>query len=254
MKFDKYIPTQTLRPYIKYFVVSENDVESQYKVFPTSGIVIGFQYSGQLHLIKGNHANKLDSAGITGISDTFKVFKNSSGIGTVLIYFTEVGFASFTSDGAHELFNESTSLENIFSRAAINEVEEKLFFAISDRERIHILERFLLSQLKYYKADNLINEAVRLIHLSKGTVRIKELNEKLCISQSPLEKRFRKIVGTTPKKFASIVRFNTALNHLNTSGLAAKDFYSDNYFDQSHFIKDFKNFTGQTPENFKRFL
>ena len=48
MKFDTYFPTERLKPYIHYFVVSENEVENEYKVFPLPGLVIGFQYSGQL--------------------------------------------------------------------------------------------------------------------------------------------------------------------------------------------------------------
>ena len=79
-------------------------------------------------------------------------------------------------------------------------------------------------------------------------------NDRLFISQSPFEKRFRKVVGTSPKKFASIVRFNAVLNNLNTTKSLAQLCYENNFFDQAHFIKDFKQFTGETPENFKRFL
>jgi len=46
MKFDKHFPTDVLKPYIKYFVVSENALESAYKVFSSSVLVIGFQYKG----------------------------------------------------------------------------------------------------------------------------------------------------------------------------------------------------------------
>jgi len=52
MKFDKHFPTDQLKPYIKYFVVSENEVENEYKVFPSSGLVIGFQYKGWTRRIK----------------------------------------------------------------------------------------------------------------------------------------------------------------------------------------------------------
>ena len=59
MKFDTHFPTERLKPYIKYFVVSENDMESEYKVFPSSGLVIGFQYKGQLATLKNNTESKL---------------------------------------------------------------------------------------------------------------------------------------------------------------------------------------------------
>ena len=254
MKFDKYFPTERLKPYIKYFVVSENERENEYKIFPSSGLVIGFQYKGQLTSIKDNTESKLTSAGITGITDGYKIFKNSADIGTVLVYFTEIGFTHFSSNPANELFNLSLSLDDIFDKNRVSEVEEKLKIAIADKQRIKIVEQFFLSQLKNIQTDKLIIEAIRLIYESNGTIRIKELNEKLCISQSPFEKRFRKIVGTTAKKFASIVRFNTVLDNMNELQTLTEICYKNNFFDQAHFTKDFKQFTGDTPENFKHFL
>ncbi len=254
MKFDKFIPTRQLEPYIKYFVVSENDVEIEYKVFPSSGLVIGFQFKGQLATIQNNIENKLTSAGITGISDRYKIFKNSANIGTVLVYFTEIGFIHFSSIPANELFNLSISLDEIFAKSCLSEVEEKLACAHTDRQRVSIVEHFLLSQLKDIQPDKLIGEAVKLIYQSKGTLRIKALNERLSISQSPFEKRFRKLVGITPKKFSTIVRFNAVLENLSGTKSLTEICYENNFFDQAHFISDFKRFTGATPEEFKRFL
>jgi AraC-like DNA-binding protein len=254
MKFDKHFPTEKLKPYIKYFVVSENELESEYKVFPSSGLVIGFQYKGQLATIRNNSESKLTSAGITGISDGYKIFKNSNDTGTVLVFFTEVGFTHFATHPANELFNLSISLDDIFEKNSVTEVEEKLVMAATDKQRIRIVEQFLLAQLKDIEADKLIVEAVKLIYQSKGTIRVKELNEKLFISQSPFEKRFRKVVGTTAKKFSSIVRFNSVLDDLSKTKTLTEICYENNFFDQAHFIKDFKQFTGDTPENFKHFL
>ena len=129
MKFDKYFPTVHLKPYIKYFVVSKNELENEYKVLPSSGLVIGFQYKGQLATIKENIENRLTSAGITGITDGYKIFKNSADIGTILVYFTEIGFTHFASHPANELFNLSLSLEDVFDRKSVAEVEEKLSIA-----------------------------------------------------------------------------------------------------------------------------
>ncbi|MBP4136762.1 response regulator transcription factor [Flavobacterium geliluteum] len=254
MKFVKYFPSEQLQPYIKYFVVSENELENEYKVFPSSGLVIGFQYKGKLVNVYDKTETKLSSAGITGIADSYKIFKNSTDIGTILVYFTEIGFTHFASHPANVLFNLSLSLDDVFHKNSVIEVEEKLVNATTDVQRIKIVEQFLVSQLKDIQTDKLIVEAIKLIYQSNGTIRIKELNEKLFISQSPFEKRFRKVVGTTPKKFASIVRFNTVLEHLQKTKTLTEICYENFFFDQAHFIKDFKHFTGETPENFKRFL
>jgi len=66
--------------------VSENEFQNEYKVFPSSGLVIGFQYKGKLSTIKEGVVNDLNAAGITGITDSYKIFKNSAHIGTILVY------------------------------------------------------------------------------------------------------------------------------------------------------------------------
>ena len=254
MKFDKVIPAEILKPYIRYYVVSENTQQAEYTVFPSSGLVIGFQYRGQLSVVTSHAEKQLAGAGITGIVDSCRIFRNSADIGTILIYFTEIGFAHFTSHPANELFNQSISLDHIFDRDKVIETEERLSAAGTSNRRIQIVERFLLSQLKDLHADKLISVAVKIIYQTKGNIRIKELSDGLCISQSPLEKRFRKVVGTTPKKFASIVRFNTVMQSLNDAKSLNEICYENNFFDQAHFIKDFKKYTGNTPEKFKHFL
>jgi hypothetical protein len=126
MRFDKFIPTDQLKPYIKYFVVSEIELKNEYKIFPSAGLVIGFQYTGQLATVQDKKLNKLSSAGITGISDSYKIFENSANIGSVLVYFTETGFPQFASHPTNEMFNLSISLDHIFDKDKVNEVEDRL--------------------------------------------------------------------------------------------------------------------------------
>lgn len=251
MRFDTYLPRERLRPYVKHYAVSENLAESEYKVLPGPGMVIGFQYSGNLSVITASREEQLASAGITGLADGYKVFKNIAGTGTFLVYFTEVGFAQFASYPANELFNLSVSLEHVFEKQKVKETEEKLGTARNDQQRVRIVEQFLLSQLKTIQTDKLIIEAVKIIYDTKGAIRISELSKKLFISQSPFEKRFRKLVGTTPKKFASVVRFNAVLGDMRGNRSLADICYEHHFFDQAHFIKDFKQFTGDTPEQFR---
>lgn len=254
MKFDKYLPAERLRPYIRHFIISEQVDENSYKVFPSTGMVIGFQYKGRLSSIMENTETPLATSGITGISGSYKLFRNSADVGTVLVYFTETGFPFFSSVPAHELFDQSVAIDHFFDRSKIGETEEKLSLAQTDRQRINIVEQFLTGQLKEGHTDQLIMEAVRRIYASKGILRINELINELCISQSPFEKRFRKLVGTSPKKFASLVRFNAVLQNIGSSALLTELSYDHHFFDQAHFIKDFKRYTGETPEEYKRSL
>lgn len=251
MRFEKMIPAEALRPYIRYFAISENAEPGAANILPSTGMVMGFQYKGTLALTEGEHTNRLATAGITGISDRVKTFTNVSGIGTILVYFTETGLAHFCKSPAHELFNQSVSLDHIFSPSSIRATEEKLAQAKTDKQRVQVVEKFLLAHLSGIQSDQLIIEAVRMIYESKGALRISDLHKKLFISQSPFEKRFRKLVGATPKKFASVVRFNTVLDQLSSGKPLTEICYENNFFDPAHFSKDFKQFTGEAPEDFR---
>ncbi|MGX7690002.1 helix-turn-helix domain-containing protein [Flectobacillus roseus] len=251
MKFEIFQPSDTLKPYIKQFVVSEMEDESEYKVLPSLGIVVGFQYKGSLAIIQESQASTLLSAGITGIVDSYKVFKNSPKIGTLLVFFTEIGLAHFTKHPANELFNLSIGLEYIFKKSLVDEIQARLSSVQTDIQRVQIVEQFFITQLQHIQTDKLIVEAVRMIYQSKGSIRVKELNERLNISASPFEKRFRKLVGISPKKFASIVRFNVVLDALGEAKSLSEICYENNFFDQAHFIKDFKQFTGETPDKMR---
>ncbi len=252
MRFDSYIPCDLLKPYVSAFVISETTEETTYKVLPDTGLVIGFQYKGKLAHIENAKEIQLSQSGISGLSNTYRIFKNSADIGTVLIFFKAGGAAAFFKQPIHELFRESVSLDNFMLRSELLILEEQLREAKTDLEKIQVTEQFLLSKLKQQAPDNLVLTAIALIHKSKGNIRMKEITEQLHISQSPLEKRFRQLVGTSPKKFASIVRFKHTLQSYNSQNSLTDLGYEAGFYDQAHFIKEFKNFTGDTPEIFFR--
>ena len=250
MKFDSYLPADELKPYVKAIVISESETEQTYKVLPDTSMVIGFQYKGNLSYVNKDVEIPLSSSGITGLRDSFRIFKNSAGIGSVLVYFKEAGAVPFFNHPIHELFRESISLDNFMLKSELLILEEQLCEANSDNTRIAIIERFLISRMKETPPDSVVMTALSLIYKSKGTIRIKELTEQLNISQSPLEKRFRRAVGTSPKKFASIVRIKNIIQQYKQTDSLTEISYEAGFYDQSHVIKEFKTFTGNTPEIF----
>jgi methylphosphotriester-DNA--protein-cysteine methyltransferase len=120
----------------------------------------------------------------------------------------------------------------------------------TNAQRITTIERFLISRMTGTEPDKLVLAALSYIHKSKGNIRIKQLMEQLHISQSPLEKRFRQAVGASPKKFASIVRLRNVIQQYSPTGSLTELGYEAGFYDQAHFVKEFKTFTGDTPEKF----
>jgi AraC-like DNA-binding protein len=250
MSFVSYIPSDILKPYIQSFVATTSEEENTYKVLPGTHIVLGFQFKGRLSLIRNNTDQPLSSSGISGLDNQYRVFKNSAGTGTILAYFKEAGAVPFFKQPLHELFRESISLDNFFLRSELLVTEEKLCNANTDKERIQAIESFLINRMIAHEPDRLVLMALGLIHKSKGDIKIRDLALQLHTSQSPLEKRFRQQVGTTPKKFASIVRMKHLIQNFRPGNSLTQLGYESGFYDQSHFIKEFRAFTGQSPESF----
>jgi AraC-like DNA-binding protein len=248
-----YTPSDTLKPYIQSLLVSENVQAQSYTVLPGTSLVMGFQYRGQLAFKQDNTAISLATAGITGILNTFRIFENTANTGTVLVIFKEAGAAYFFREPLHELYNESLSLEYFVKREQLTALEERLSTAIHNNERVQLVEQFLLARLQPAKTDLLVTTAIEQIRLYGGNIRMTELAEKLYTSKSPLEKRFRQVVGTTPKKFANIIRMKSALFAMQSPLIENTD-YRLGHYDQAHFIHDFKTFTGTTPEQYLKNL
>src|SRR5882757_7454394 len=250
MNVEAHIPTELLRPFIKTYLIIESQEELVNRVLPDTSLVIAFRFKGQVNYITGSNATALPIAVISGLRKSVRLINYLSDSSTILILFKEAGATAFFKEPLHELFEESVSLDNFITQQKASIIEEQLGEAKNNNERVAIIEAFLLSKLYNHNADKLIINAIQKIHSKNGIVRIKELTDTFYISQDAFEKRFRKTVGTSPKQFASIIRMKSIIDLKKPSQTLTDTAFNGEYFDQSHFNKDFKLFTGQTPTGF----
>lgn len=250
MRSVSFIPSDLLKPCVKSFLITEASEDRTYTVLPDTGLVLGFQFSGRLSVLESNKVRTLDTSGLTGLLDGYRIFKNKGQTGSVLAFFKEAGAPAFFKQAAHEFFGQSLALDDLILRSDLQQVEEQLNLAGSDLQKIKVIEEFLTARIDPPATDQLVLAALSLIHQTKGNIRIREIIQELHTSQSPLEKRFRKVVGASPKKFASIVRLKNLIEHYDPRHSMTAWGYQNGFYDQSHFIKDFKAFSGETPEVF----
>ena len=113
-------------------------------------------------------------------------------------------------------------------------------------------EKFLVQILaKQTLQESYVTKAVKLIYNSRMN-HVHELSEKVNISQRQLERKFKELIGVSPKQYFKLIRINKAIELLRQNqSLNLTDItYYCGYFDQAHFIKDFKQITSQTPSSF----
>ncbi len=131
-----------------------------------------------------------------------------------------------------------------------NEVTEGRY-----EEAATTLENFLIQKALVRVYDpKLVRTAAKLLYHTKGQCRVEELADYCHASVRQIQRGFQNVVGASPKLFARILRFEQAQRRLMTdaetelTGLA----HECGYFDQAHFIKEFRAFTGKTPSEYAR--
>lgn len=220
------------------------------KTLPDTAIVMAFRFKGAVDYKQPDSSGLLPKMVISGLRKSPRTFTYYEQTANLLVKFKEGGATAFFKEPLHELFSISQSLDSMVKMSILNEIEEQLAEAIDDTQRISTIERFLISRLNLVKPDLLVQKAIQNIQLVNGNIRINELMDNLPLSRDAFEKRFRKSTGTTPKQYASIVKLNNLINDLNPESSLLDAAYTSGYFDQSHFIKDFKIFTGELPHDF----
>ena len=249
MNLERYVPTDWLRPFVRAFLLIESDEGIANRVLPDTAMVMAFRYKGLVFDAQGQQ-NPLSSSVLTGLQPASRLLTYANHTATLLVLFRESGAGAFFREPLHELFGGSLPLNTLMPARELAEVEDRLAGASDNRGRINIIEQFLHSKLKWPSPDPLLIHAVATIQADQGSTVIHQLAQSLHISQDAFEKRFRRSVGTAPKQFARIVRFRHLIR-IHQSGQHLTDLaYEGNYFDQAHFIKDFRSFTGQTPQAF----
>jgi AraC-like DNA-binding protein len=170
--------------------------------------------------------------------------------GIFSIRFYPEGFLPFATIPIKEMENKAVSLEELFGEEG-QKIEHAILNANSASERVSQIETFLLNRFADSETiDRVIKATVDTILTANGQLSVGELSKNLGMNRRQLERKFSLIIGLSPKQLSRTIRLQTALKLLlnkkftNLTALA----YESEYYDQAHFIKDFKGFTGHTPK------
>lgn len=133
-------------------------------------------------------------------------------------------------------------------------VEQRLSEAVSHSERVAVVEQFLLSRLHSANDSGyrLIRHVMNRIEQCRAQITVASLASEAGLSPRSLERKFSAMVGHSPKQYLRVARFLSAvadLSRIQHEPLVQLA-YSNGYFDQAHFIRDFTEFSGYTPTAF----
>lgn len=179
---------------------------------------------------------------------------------SVGVHFKPWGLAPFLPLSAAELCDRPATVEQIWGQPAIADLRRRLTLAGAPHEMLMVLEEELVRRLRPIDGLDIVCHMSSAIAATGGAVPISELGMAARASSTYLAKRFKEVIGVTPKRLARSYRFTSTVLAIDVAALidwgdvAARA----GYFDQAHFVHEFREYTGLTPTRYvevrQRFL
>lgn len=250
MTIHTYFPIPELSPFIRSYKVIETPSDVVNNVLPETSPVMVFRLSGRVSVHDHGGINVLEPIVVSGLRKSGRAMHYGSGTVNLLVVFREGGIAPFIREPLHELSDTSIAIDCLDGFKDTDFLEEQLAVQPSHEARIALIEDFLLERVGEKNADNMVLAAIKKIQNAGGQLRIRELAASLHVSQDVFEKRFRRVAGLSAKQFSYIVKMKSVVERGRSGQTLAQLALDAGYFDQPHFNKDFKLFTGLTPTEF----
>ena len=155
----------------------------------------------------------------------------------------------------HEIVDEGIPGNDLLGQE-VEKLTDRLRNIADNEEVCRQVEQFLLSKLHQLKPFLPLDEALKMLMKKQGNISVDELASLACLSMRQFERRCHERIGMSPKLYTRITRFSHAyrLHESNPELSWTHIAHTSGYFDQMHFIRDFKQFTGYTPSVIGRML
>jgi AraC-like DNA-binding protein len=168
-----------------------------------------------------------------------------------VVAFLPHGFADLFRYDASTVVDQLPDFSSLF-REEEEFLYNKMAAAPDFESMVEVANSFFLARLPAVDNSRQMIEAVERIVNSNGLIDVKQLANEVNMSLKTLERHFRTRVGVSPKMYARFKRFHYALRLLNDP--VPKSWldiaHECGYYDQAHFIKEFRRFTNRNPSSF----
>jgi AraC-like DNA-binding protein len=254
--YQVYTPSPELQPFVKCFWTLEDEAKAEpvkQRVVPDGCMEMIF-HCGDLYkqyFKDGSFVIQPRSFVFGQITSYIEIAP--TGISQIIAArFLPEGLLPFLQIPVTELENKAVAITDVFGEKG-KQLEERVITAPDYRERIQIIEEFLLSRLSDpLTIDSIMQACVETIFRTQGQLGVVELAGAMNINRRNMERKFTSAVGLSPKQLSRVVRLQAALKMLEQKKYTSLTSlaYENGYYDQAHFIKDFREFTGMNPKSF----
>lgn len=253
MLFKRIDPPHTIKNFIEcYWVIDdENPIPIRQKIIPDGFPEIIFHYRDSYRIMITDKWELQTDFLLAGQITKFFFLENTGKTGVFGIKFKPTGLYQMF-DFSMEKYNDKVVALNETNDAGLKTIRQILSGSNTHEDNILQLNSFFERLINTRQlAPGPVEHAVDAINKKKGMITVSELADISCLSERQFLNQFRRQVGLSPKFYARIIRLNYIFKLINEkrekwSSLA----YEAAFFDQAHFIKDFKKFTGDNPSQY----
>lgn len=257
MLYKKIQPPAHLKPYVECLFIWECAFNQVFKVEspPTGFSSIVFNYGDPYRVVnfKSESPQTVPQAFLTGQSTRNYELNLLGQTGMIGIVFKPASLATLFNLPLAELTDERINLFDILRSPEIVELSEKIVESSTHQLRIELLINFLNLKLlqNEHRFDNIDFASNRIVE-ARGMVNVNEMMNELYMCRRQFERKFFQKVGLSPKYYARIRRMGYLCSLI--AGKRSVNWqhvlYDCGYYDQAHFIKDFAQFLGRTPNDY----
>ncbi|HET6559184.1 MAG TPA: helix-turn-helix domain-containing protein [Prolixibacteraceae bacterium] len=257
MGFSFAKPSGVLSPYVKQYWGLENCLpvgeEHVQRIVPNGMMELTFYLSSKPSLV--NHTQQsMEHSVLSGHCTGPYDLVITGDLRMFSVSFKPLGASMFFNIPMKEFFGCIVPARMVW-KEAIDRLESILAETDDFNQKVRRMEEFLVRRLSFKEdiySQQRMQESIRMINLNRGVADVEQLASSACWSRKQYERNFQDIIGTSPKQFMRIVRFQHALHYKSQHPLASLTelAYESGFFDQSHMINEFKDLAGVTPRQY----
>lgn len=190
---------------------------------------------------------------LAGVRSRYSVIDTAEQEYVMGVVFRPGGLPSFLKAPAFEAADLDVPLEAVWGSRRVDALRDRLLAARGPEAKLDALEQALLETWRPMRPHPAVAFALGTFARRPHATSIAAVAEAVGLSSKRFIERFKSEVGLTPKRYCRILRFQRALTSAHRG--RAID-WTDlalgcGYFDQAHFIHDFRAFSGLTPRTWE---
>lgn len=255
MLFQEYQPPSCLRPYVRYYWTLQLNalpgLHSSQRLL-TESFEFMLNLAAPVEILNcDGQTKRISATGITGPMSRPMRMRLTGPLNLFGICFRPGGGYPFFKYPAHELVNQSVYADDIWRTREREFVEHIQNDCPITQSRIEAANTYLINRLESnLRDDDVTLKAIEIIESCKGRISIGQLAHTLGLSHRHLTRQFKERIGMTPKQLCRNIRFKQVYKFIETSSHHnwADVALTCGYYDQSHFINEFKYFTNRSPD------